>query len=175
MCRNEAKGPLKVVPTPSTMLQRQALTVNIDIKEVTNFDSVELFIVDLASYASVNAFCEKVEREVPRLDILVENAALALVEFIPTPDGWEHQYVLESGYNRGHWLIPPSRVQVNHLATALLSILLLPLLLRTTSKDTTPRLVFVSSAARYWSPPLKPPTSDQGILDWLNDRSKSEG
>ena len=88
------------------MLQRQELTVDIEIKEVTNFDNVELFIVDLASYASVNAFCEKVEREVPRLDILVENAALALTEFIPTPDGWEHQYVSGSGYNRSHWLIP---------------------------------------------------------------------
>ena len=120
-------------------------------------------------------FCEKVEREVPRLDILVENAAVALAEFIPTPDGWEHQYVLDAVTIAVVGSPPASRVQVNHLATAQLSILLLPLLLRTASKDTTPRLVFVSSAAHYWSPPLKPPTSDQGILDWLNDRSKSEG
>ena len=70
---------------------------------------------------------------------------------------------------------PEYRVQVNHLATAQLAILLLPLLLQTASKGTTPRLVFVSSGAHHRSPPLKPPTSDQGILDWLNDRSKSEG
>jgi len=63
----------------------------VEIKEATNFVNVELFLVDLASYAPVDAFYEKVEREVPRLDILVENAALAQVEFIPTPDGWEHQ------------------------------------------------------------------------------------
>ena len=68
-----------------------------------------------------------------------------------------------------------SRVQVNHLATAQIAILLLPLLLRTASKGTAPCLVFVSSVVHYWSPPLKPPTSDQGILDWLNDQSKSEG
>jgi len=42
--------------------------LEIDIKKATNFDNVELFLVDLASYASVDAFCEKVEREVPRLD-----------------------------------------------------------------------------------------------------------
>jgi retinol dehydrogenase 12 len=60
---------------------------------------------------------------------------------------------------------------VNHLATAQLAILLLPLLLRTASNGTTPRLVFVSSASHHSSPPLKPPTSDQGILDWLNDPS----
>ena len=63
--------------------------------EATKFDNVELFLVDLASYASVNAFCEKVEKEVPRLDILVQNAAVAQGEFVPTPDGWEQQYVLE--------------------------------------------------------------------------------
>jgi retinol dehydrogenase-12 len=65
--------------------------VRIEIKESAKFDNVELFIVDLASFASVSAFCEKVEREVPRLDILVENAALVQNEFIPTSDGWEHQ------------------------------------------------------------------------------------
>jgi len=106
------------------------------------------------NYASVNAFCEKVEKEVPCLDILVENAALVQVEFIPTPDGWEHQ------------------LQVNHLATAQLAILLLPLLLRTASMGATPRLVFVSSASHHSSPPLTSSTSDQGILDWLNDPSK---
>ena len=78
------------------------LTVRIEIKEATKFDNVELFLVDLASFESVNAFCEKVEKEVPRLDVLVENAALALAEFLPTPNDWEHQYVLRSGYNRAH-------------------------------------------------------------------------
>lgn len=136
-CRSESKG-------------NQAVK---EIKESVKFDNVELFIVDLSNYASVNAFCEKVDKEVPRLDILVENAALAQFEFIPTPDGWEHQ------------------VQVNHLATAQVAILLLPLLLRTASMGTTPRLVFVSTAAHHTSPPLRPPTSDQGILDWLNDKS----
>ena len=72
---------------------------------MTNFNNVELFLVDLASHASVNTFCEKIEKDVPRLDILVENAGVALPEFIPTPDGWEHQYVLESGYNRDRRLI----------------------------------------------------------------------
>ena len=75
--------------------------ISTEIKEATKFDNVELFLVDLASYASVNAFCEKVEKEVPRLDILVENAALAHREFIPTPDGWEHQYVFQIDYNNG--------------------------------------------------------------------------
>ena len=72
-------------------METAADQIPIEIKESTKFDNVELFILDLASYASVNAFCEKVDKEVPRLDILVENAALAQGEFIPTPDGWEHQ------------------------------------------------------------------------------------
>lgn len=65
------------------------------------------------------------------------------------------------------------RLQVNHLATAQLAILLLPLLLQTArSTGATPRLVFVSSAAHHFSPPLKSQTSEQGTLDWLNDQSK---
>ena len=128
----------------------------------------------------MNAFCEKVEKEVPRLDILIENAALAHTGFIPTPDGWEHQYVFQNNRNHGRWLnlnfkqLLVPRLQVNHIATAQLAVLLLPLLLRTASKGTTPRLVFVSSSAHYWIPSLKSPTSDQGILEWLNERSKSE-
>lgn len=66
---------------------------------------------------------------------------------------------------------PAPRLQVNHLATAQLAILL-PLLLRTASKGATPRLVFVSSGSHHWSPPLKPPASDQGILGWLNGPSE---
>ena len=63
------------------------------------------------------------------------------------------------------------RLQVNHIATAQMAILLLPLLLRTAAKGTTPHVVFVSSGAHRHSPPLKPSTSDQGILNWLNDDS----
>ena len=62
-----------------------------EIKKATGSNNVELFLLDLANYASVDKFCEKVEREIPHLDILVENAALAQLEYIPTPDGWEHQ------------------------------------------------------------------------------------
>ena len=91
-CRSEAKGKQAVEGNSFVHpFQFDADDVRIEIKESTEFDNVELFIVDLASYASVSAFCEKVEREAPRLDILVENAALVQNEFVPTSDGWEHQ------------------------------------------------------------------------------------
>jgi retinol dehydrogenase 12 len=95
-CRSEDKGKQAIKGDPLTysfplMETMAADHVQIEIKEATKFDKAELFLLDLASYASVSAFCEKVEKEVPRLDILVENAALAQAEFIPTPDGWEHQ------------------------------------------------------------------------------------
>ena len=91
-CRSEAKGK-KAVEGSSFVRPSHFDTdgVRIEIQEYTKFENVELFIIDLASYASVSAFCEKVEREVPRLDILVENAALSQDEFIPTSDRWEHQ------------------------------------------------------------------------------------
>jgi hypothetical protein len=104
-CRSEAKGSEAIKGNYLHLTETTADHPRPEIKEATKFDNIDLFLVDLASYASVNAFCEKVEKEVPRLDILVENAALAHGEFIPTPDGWEHQWVLKSDRTRGLWLI----------------------------------------------------------------------
>ena len=98
-CRSEEKGKQAIKGNSFTsfpLTRTEADRVPIEMKEATKFDKVELFIVDLASYESVNAFCKKVEKEVPRLDILVENAALAQFEYSSTPDGWESQWVLNN-------------------------------------------------------------------------------
>jgi len=62
------------------------------------------------------------------------NAAIANDVYEPTKDGWE------------------ATIQVNNLATSLLSLLLLPRMIQT-AKDhsTTPRLVVVSSEMHYWA------------------------
>lgn len=58
----------------------------------TGHKNVELRLVDLAKFESVNEFCDKVEKEVPRLDILVANAGMVAWKFVATIDGWEQQY-----------------------------------------------------------------------------------
>ncbi|KAJ7504135.1 short-chain dehydrogenase [Mycena galericulata] len=83
--------------------------------------------LDLTSFASV----KKLESvAVPlRIDTFVGNAALATRTFARPEDGWE------------------TALQVNYLSNALLSILLLPHLLKNSTPDSPARLILLSSDA----------------------------
>lgn len=50
---------------------------------------VEVWQLDLTSFSSVKAFAARVEEELPRLDIVVENAGVVMDQWTTTPDGWE--------------------------------------------------------------------------------------
>ncbi|KAJ7900599.1 hypothetical protein B0H14DRAFT_2429170, partial [Mycena olivaceomarginata] len=103
------------------------------LKAETGYAKAELWIVDLAKFESVKQFADKFERDGGRLDILVENAAVALFEYSATGDNWE------------------TSLQVNHLSTSLLALLLLPAMIKTAQQhSTSPRLVVVSSDMHYW-------------------------
>jgi len=94
-------------------------------------NNVEVWSLELGSFASVTAFVDRFDKDGGTLDVLVLNAAVALSEFTQTQDGWETQ------------------VQVNHLSTALLSWGLLPQLAKTTAKSGGhARIVVVSSNSR---------------------------
>ncbi|KAG1738024.1 hypothetical protein EDB19DRAFT_1852582 [Suillus lakei] len=121
-CRSEAKG-------------KAALA---EIERETGYNGCELWIVDLADFASVTAFADKFEKEGGDLHILVMNAGILQLDYQPTTDGWE------------------STLQVNHLATSLLSLLLIPQLVAAGEKSSTPsRMVIVSSGVHYWITPAK--------------------
>ncbi|KAJ7502584.1 hypothetical protein B0H11DRAFT_2188382 [Mycena galericulata] len=106
----------------------------------TGYAKAELWIIDLADFESVKQFATKFERDGGRLDILVENAGIGMkFDFEATNDGWE------------------SSIQVNHLATSLLAILLLPSMIKTAQQHSTlPRIVVVSSGTHYWATIEKP-------------------
>lgn len=74
---------------------------------------VEVWPLDLASFASVRVFGERCKAELSRVDVFVQNAGVETYKWGMTEDGWE--------YN----------LQVNTLATGLLGVLLLPLLGKT--------------------------------------------
>lgn len=52
---------------------------------------VEVWQLDLASFASVKAFAKRAEEELQRLDVVVENAGMATQKWTTTEDGWETQ------------------------------------------------------------------------------------
>ncbi|KAJ7837944.1 hypothetical protein B0H13DRAFT_1651258 [Mycena leptocephala] len=104
------------------------------LKAATGYSKAELWIIDLADFESVKQFADKFERDGGRLDILVENAALATFDYDATKDGWEVS------------------LQVNCLSTPLLAFLLIPVMIKTAQQHSTvPRLVVVSSGLHYRS------------------------
>ncbi|KAF7345408.1 WW domain-containing oxidoreductase [Mycena venus] len=103
------------------------------LKAHTGYSKAELWLVDLANFDSVKQFADKFEREGGRLDILVENAAIAADHYEGTKDGWEIS------------------LQVNDLSTPFVALLLLPAMIRTAEQYSTfPRLVIVASEVHYW-------------------------
>ncbi|THU76951.1 short-chain dehydrogenase, partial [Dendrothele bispora CBS 962.96] len=126
-CRNQEKGD-------------EAKKV---IQEETNFSRIEAWTMELSDFSTVKAFADRAEKELHRIDYLVENAGVANPGgYKVTKDGWE------------------DTLQVNNLAPTLLAFLLLPKMLETAKKHGTyPRLVVVSSNTHYWS------TFEREIID----------
>lgn len=93
---------------------------------------IDVWKLDMDSFASVKAFAERVDRELERLDVALLNAGVVMRTFQKSPEGWEET------------------LQVNVLSTALLALLLLPKLRASKSEATTPHLTIVSSGSHAW-------------------------
>jgi NAD(P)-dependent dehydrogenase (short-subunit alcohol dehydrogenase family) len=132
------------------------------LKEATGCSEAELWMLDLADFASVSAFADRVMKDLERLDILLLNAAIAPGSsgsyYTATKDGWETAYVLSpealaiTAILTFFLLIYINSLQVNDLSGPLLALLLLPLMLGTAQEfSTSPRTVVVSSEVHYWT------------------------
>ncbi|KAJ7494433.1 hypothetical protein B0H11DRAFT_2004600 [Mycena galericulata] len=98
------------------------------LKRDSGFQNAEVGLIDLASFASVQAFAKNFASHNDKLHYLVLNAAVVLEEFTLTDkDGYE------------------TMVQVDVLSQALLSLHLLPQLFAAASASFTPRVVVVTS------------------------------
>jgi NAD(P)-dependent dehydrogenase (short-subunit alcohol dehydrogenase family) len=92
-------------------------------------DSVEVWQLDMNSYSSIQAFCDKASSKLDHLDIVVLNAAIAPRHFAKSPTGWE------------------SAIQINLLSTVLLALMLLPKLRSSKTPGSNPRLEVVAARA----------------------------
>lgn len=94
----------------------------------------QVWELDLESYDSIVSFADQAKK-LDRLDIALLNAAVKQLKWTTSPHGHE------------------TNVQVNHIGTALLSILLLPSLKSTSQKIGSPsRLTFSTSEVHFWTP-----------------------
>ncbi|WEW54833.1 hypothetical protein PRK78_000258 [Emydomyces testavorans] len=116
---------------------------------------VQIWPLDMSSYASVVAFAERVNQQVPRLDIALLNAGVLHREYVLSPEGWE------------------DTVQVNTLSTILLALLLLPKL-RASRADGAgaANLTFTSSGTHKFVQRSQLVSSEgQSILQHVNRES----
>ncbi|KAK5628814.1 hypothetical protein RRF57_004529 [Xylaria bambusicola] len=105
---------------------------------------VEVWEVDYESFASIMAFGARASK-LNRLDIAILNAGIKVMEFSQSKTGHEKNVQVSLPY--------PSRTAINHLGTALLSLLLLEPLKRTAEETGAPsRLTFVTSEVHFWTP-----------------------
>lgn len=94
---------------------------------------VDVWELDLASFQSVKTFCHRANTELERVDIVIENAGVAIGTYVEIDGGFE------------------SSIGVNVVSTFLMAFLLLPKLRKTAMRfNVEPRLVIVSSDAHMF-------------------------
>ena len=115
---------------------------------------VEVFPLDLNSYASVKAFVEKCQ-SLDRIDAMVENAGVSTAKWNITENN-------------------ESTITVNVISTFLLALTILPKLRETASRyNVKPRLTIVSSEVHFVHD-MKKERKQPEILEYTKDESKAE-
>ncbi|KAG6371262.1 short-chain dehydrogenase [Boletus reticuloceps] len=122
---------------------------DVEQRSVTN--NIEAWPLELGSFDSVRKFADRIESEGFPINAFIANASIATFTYAKTQDGWE------------------TTLQVNYLSTALLSILMLPHLIKSTTASDTARLVIVASDAHFRANKLKGVANWPSILGKLND------
>jgi NAD(P)-dependent dehydrogenase (short-subunit alcohol dehydrogenase family) len=114
VCRNEQRG-------------REAVT---EIIASSGNENISLYLADFSSLASVSEMADKLLRDIPRIDVLCNNAGGANGSRTVTGEGFETTFVS------------------NHLSGFLLTKKLLPAILKAASRDLA-RIVFTSSYGHF--------------------------
>ena len=118
-------------------------------------DTLQVRHLDLSSYASVQAFAEKINSELPRLDALIANAGLGTRTFRKTEDNEE-------------------TITTNVVSTSLLAFLLHPKLRDTAKKYKTQTHITVTGSELYEVAKFTERNAPAGeLFATLNDQSKA--
>lgn len=117
---------------------------------------IDVWALDMESYDSIQAFARKCDAELSRIDYAILNAGISPINFSTTR-------------STGH----ETAIQVNHISTILLTILLLPILKSKSRRDNPARLTVVNSVTAHLCKfpnrhqrPLLPSFDDTKITPW---------
>lgn len=128
------------------------------LREANPSASVDVWHLDMESYDSVRAFAARCDADLDRIDMVILNAGLSPLDFAVVPT---------TGHERA--------VQVNHISTALLALLLVPVLRAKSAGRSSPppHLTLVNSAMAQLcsfpnrdARPLLPSFDDVTVYPW---------
>ncbi|KAE8451117.1 hypothetical protein EG329_004789 [Mollisiaceae sp. DMI_Dod_QoI] len=118
--------------------------------------TIDVWALDMESYDSIQAFVRKCDAELSRIDYTILNAGIGPLKFNKTR-------------STGH----EASIQVNHISTVLLAILLLPVLKAKSTRDNPARLTVTNSLLAHVCKfpnrnqrPLLPSFDDTKITPW---------
>ncbi|KAG1827359.1 uncharacterized protein BJ212DRAFT_1311752 [Suillus subaureus] len=125
----------------------------IDVETRSGMAGIESWPLELCSFDSVRSFVDNFEAKGCTANVLIANAGISTMKYTKTPDGYETTF------------------QVNYLSTALLSLLMLPHLIKTGTPELASRLVIVSSEFHYLANRLKGADRWPSIIETINDEA----
>ncbi len=152
--RSQAKGE-----TAKQSILSDIQNASTHTQDAVSHCSIDVWIIDLSSFTSVQTFANRARDELETLDIAVLNAAVSNNEFKLSQDGWEES------------------LEVNMLSTTLLGLLLLPTLQRSTMHQPGSKrcLTIVASRAHQIVQDGAPWQAAPNVLNALNQPSSWGG
>ncbi|TVY45350.1 Short chain dehydrogenase, partial [Lachnellula occidentalis] len=151
-------GATKVILGVRSISKGEEAKTKLSAETTNPSASIEVWQVDLGSFVSVKAFADRAAR-LEKLDTAIMNAGLATGKWaLSAEEGWE------------------THIQVNVLSTVLLSLLLLPTLVRTAHSSSfpgaRPHLTIVGSDVH--ADASLPERKDQNVLAAMNEEARWE-
>lgn len=144
-------GASTVILAVRNIEKGEAAKADIDQSTGCGPDVVKVWQLDLASYQSVKDFAARAIKELPRIDVLLENAAIATFRYSMTEDN-------------------ESTITVNVVSTFLLAFLMLPKLKETARKfNVRPVLTIVSSDAHIFADWVEKTAPEGELFNTMND------
>ncbi|KAK4112781.1 putative short-chain dehydrogenase [Canariomyces notabilis] len=147
-------GAAKVILAVRSIQKGEAAAKSIVASTKRDPSVVEVWELDLARYQSVEAFAQRAQL-LPRIDVLVANAGIFMMEFTKAEDN-------------------ETNITVNVISHMLLALLLLPKLRETAVMTGKPGVVTFTGSFTHWMTQF-PERNSSHILDDLADEGKSKG
>lgn len=148
-------GASQVIFACRNVEKAEAAMKDIQVTTSCSSDTLQVWHLDMSSYASVQAFSDRVRAELPRVDALVANAGLGTRKFRMTEDNEE-------------------TITTNVVSMALLGFLLHPKLRETATRFKTQTHLTVTASELYEVAKFKEREAPTGqLFETLNDKTKA--